>query len=301
MITVSVLMPAYNAEKTISQSVASVVRQTYPYWQLYILDDGSTDNTSEVVRSIRDKRIRYVKLAHRGLCDTLNEGLGMVETEWIARLDADDLWHSERLSRQIEYLLEHPRARVIGSWGERINDKGKHLTAMNVGPSSEFEYNEWRAKGRIFYLIHSSVLAHRETVIAHGGYREAEYPCEDVFLWTRIARRNQVIAIPRNLTSYRISSRGISNQNFFRQAMQTERLRTVLKTGRELTLEEYKRERLSSTSERLGFLRRTYARYWFRQGGSQFVNGRAVRGLVFLAGSICLDPGRFVRRVLSRT
>jgi hypothetical protein len=145
------------------------------------------------------------------------------------------------------------------------------------------------------------MLARRQTLIENGGYRESDFPADDLHLWTRVARKNLVLVVPLNLTSYRISSQGISARGFVRMSAQSERLEFALQTGQEVTLEQYENEILSRVTKRLSFLRRTYARYWFRQGGSLLVNGRKIRGLIFLAGSTCLNPQRFIKRIVFHT
>jgi glycosyltransferase involved in cell wall biosynthesis len=299
---ITILMPAYNAARTIADSINSVLSQTHKSWILLVLDDGSTDETPAIVGRYRtDERIRYVRLPHRGVSCTSNYGLETAETDWIARIDSDDLWKPERLSRQLEFLAQNPAAQIIGSWGERVNDRGVHLTNMNLGPTSVEEYERWRTERKPLYIIHSSMLARRQTLLENGGYRESDFPADDLHLWTRVARKNLVLVVPLNLTSYRISSQGISARGFVRMSAQSERLEFALQTGQEVTLEQYENEILSRVTKRLSFLRRTYARYWFRQGGSLLVNGRKIRGLIFLAGSTCLNPQRFIKRIVFHT
>ena len=97
---VSVIMPCYNMEKYIAYTIASVQGQTYPHWELLIVDDTSTDRTADIVRShqTQDDRIQFVvKPKHSGIADTRNQCLKMAKGRFLAFLDADDIWHPEKL------------------------------------------------------------------------------------------------------------------------------------------------------------------------------------------------------------
>src|SRR5689334_25282062 len=103
---VTILMPAYNADRTIAESIYSVLAQTYPHWELIVLDDGSTDRTAEICSTIADKnpRIKLVHLDHGGVCKSSNYGLRVSSTNLVARLDSDDIWHPTKLEKQVNFL-----------------------------------------------------------------------------------------------------------------------------------------------------------------------------------------------------
>ena len=98
---VSIIMPAYNAEKTILESIESVLRQTYRNWELIVVNDGSKDSTSAVVLAIRDERVRLIEQENAGVANARNNGINNSTGEYIAFLDSDDLWVEEKLERQI--------------------------------------------------------------------------------------------------------------------------------------------------------------------------------------------------------
>ena len=104
---ISVLLPAYNAERYIHQSIDSVLVQTFRDFELLVMDDGSTDRTAEIVKSYSDPRVKYIGRAHRGLVDTLNEGLDLACGKYIARMDADDLIVKTRLEKQFAFMESH--------------------------------------------------------------------------------------------------------------------------------------------------------------------------------------------------
>ena len=106
---VTILMPAYNASLYIKESIESMLNQSFSDFELLIINDGSKDNTSEVVKSIVDERIRLVENEQNlGLANTLNKGMKLAKGEYLARMDADDLSTPNRLQTQVDYLDSHP-------------------------------------------------------------------------------------------------------------------------------------------------------------------------------------------------
>lgn len=102
---VSVIMPSYNAEKYIKEAIESVIAQTYKNWELFVIDDGSTDRTAEIARSYaeKDSRIILHRNSHNmGTAKTRNTGIKLANGEWIATLDSDDMWHPEKLEIQLK-------------------------------------------------------------------------------------------------------------------------------------------------------------------------------------------------------
>ena len=101
---VTVLMPAYNAGKYIAEAIESVLQQTFKDFQLLIINDGSTDNTEEIIRSFKDEGILLMNQSHKGIAVALNKGLSKANSPYIARFDADDICFPERLQKQISFL-----------------------------------------------------------------------------------------------------------------------------------------------------------------------------------------------------
>src|SRR4051812_13632630 len=115
--TISVLMPVYNAEKFVSEAIESILRQTYTDFEFLIVDDGSTDDSVDIVNEYaqQDKRIVHIVRPHAGLNTTLNEGLKVAKGKYLARMDADDISLPQRFARQVKYLDAHPECVLVGS------------------------------------------------------------------------------------------------------------------------------------------------------------------------------------------
>ncbi|QTE74988.1 glycosyltransferase family 2 protein [Clostridiales bacterium FE2010] len=131
---VSVIMPSWNTERFIANSIQSVINQTYQNWELIIVDDCSTDDTDNVVAGFSDERIRYLKNEKNcGAALTRNRALREAKGEWIAFLDSDDLWMPEKLEKQIDFMRENNCCLSYHQY-EKINEEGQPLYIYVSGP-----------------------------------------------------------------------------------------------------------------------------------------------------------------------
>lgn len=131
---VSIIMPSWNTGNYIAESIQSVIDQTYKKWELLIVDDCSTDNTDEIVKTFKDGRIRYLKNEkNMGAALTRNRALREAQGEWIAFLDSDDIWMPEKLEKQIGFMKDR---NIVFSYHdfEKINEISKPLNVYVTGP-----------------------------------------------------------------------------------------------------------------------------------------------------------------------
>jgi glycosyltransferase involved in cell wall biosynthesis len=190
MPAVSVLMPCYNASATLSAALESLNQQTLTDFELVAVDDGSTDGTLQMLQqwAASDVRIHLISQAHQGIVVALNTGLESCQSEYIARMDADDLAHAERLARQVAFLNQHPDIALVGS---RI--RGYPAEDVREGFSI---YLEWQnsllcdedIRREIFVespLAHPSVVMRSDPLREVGGYQEHGW-AEDYDLWLRL-------------------------------------------------------------------------------------------------------------------
>lgn len=197
---ISVIMPAYNAEKYIGEAIDSILNQTYGDFEFIIIDDGSKDKTAEIVCSYNDSRIKFVQNEHNlGVADTLNKGIELAQGEYIARMDSDDISMPERFEKQIEFLTDNPDIAVLGTG---IRCFGAQNTERIFSPSSEQLKVD---------LLFSSCFAHptvmmRSSVIEENNYRydSAYSKMEDYDLWCRISEKYKLGALLDILLKYRI-------------------------------------------------------------------------------------------------
>jgi len=124
---VSVIVPLYNHEKYIRRAIESVCKQTYPFWELIIIDDGSTDRSYEAAEKLHDKRIRLLTQENAGAHRAINRGLELAQGEYLAVLNSDDLYEKKRLEIMVRYMQEHPQTGFACSYLTVINEKGRKL------------------------------------------------------------------------------------------------------------------------------------------------------------------------------
>lgn len=207
---VSVVMPVYNAENYIEDSIESILKQSFINFELIIINDGSTDHSEYYINRFKDKRIRYFKHPiNRGLISSLNEGIQHANGEFIARLDADDIANADRLFRQVQFLLRNPDYAICASSYEVINEKGKKKFQMNL-PKTDRE-----VKTLLVFcncICHSSVML-RKSDLYDQVYRQNYEFCEDYDLWSRLVTRNKVSILPDRLVKYRLHNSNISIKN----------------------------------------------------------------------------------------
>ena len=187
---VSVLMPCYNAQGTVDDAVGSILEQTYGNFELIAVDDGSTDQTANRLRDWagRDPRVRILSLSHAGIIEALNAGLVACKAELIARMDADDHAHPERLAKQVRFLTDHPDFAVVGSYVEAFPpDQVQEGFRRYVEWLNSLDTPELIARD-IFVespLAHPSTMIRADWLQRVGGYQEHGWP-EDYDLWLRL-------------------------------------------------------------------------------------------------------------------
>lgn len=234
MSKISVVMPVYNAEKYLSMAIKSVLKQSYEDFELLIIDDGSNDNSVAVVRSFDDKRIQFIQNTHHFI-DSLNIGLKEATGKYIARMDADDVMHLDRLKIQHAIMEEEPAITVCGTWMQHF---GENIKEGTVGKSHngliEFPLCEL-LRGN--FMAHPTVMIRRDFLKAHDiQYRNYPY-AEDYHLWTEIAKRQGVFYIESQpLLYYRISADQVSHH---KQKEQMNSSETIKKEIVEYLIRQY--------------------------------------------------------------
>ena len=200
---ITILMPVRNGEKYIKESIDSILKQTFTDFELLIMDDGSTDRTVERIERYTDERIRLIRRKHNFIRN-LNEGLELALGAYIARMDADDIMHTERLRIQLKRMKKNPNITVCGTWAKIFSDKGNERNVFHFGheiicePVLELlKYN---------MLLHPSVMVRKEFLFNHH-IKYQNYPyVEDYKLWFDIAKAGGILFVePQELMMLRRS------------------------------------------------------------------------------------------------
>ena len=205
---VSVILPTYNAATYLGKAIDSILTQRYRHFELIIVNDGSTDDTQDLLTQYQDPRIIVINQVNLGLPKALNQGIGMAKGKYIARQDADDISLPERISEQVAFMEQNPSCALLGTWS--------HIsTAMDSQPgdftSSGRQHQHPASNGQLQVLllinnqfVHSSVMLRASRLKRIGLYSEnpEHYPPEDYDLWLRIAKQHHIANLPRVLLEY---------------------------------------------------------------------------------------------------
>jgi len=300
---VSIVMPVYNGERFLPETLASVRAQTLTDWELLLVDDGSTDGSLAIARAAaeRDPRVRLVQVEHDGICAARNQAISLARAPLIAVWDADDLCAPERLEVQVEFLDANPDVGMLAAHAWHIGESGRRAGVAEFGPATRREHLALKESGMPMFAVASTVVVRAEAVSSCGGFREGMAPAEDADLWTRIGDRWVCLVLPRKLALYRVHATSYSTTRFFRQMALTELVveNTARRRGgrAELTPEEWARlSRSRPAWERLHRVRTWHSRRLYRVAGGLLADGRA-SGAVYLAGASLLAPVMVARRL----
>lgn len=226
---VSVLMPAYNAEKYIAQAIESILGQTFDDFEFIILNDCSKDRTEEIILSYNDPRIVYLKNEQNlGVAVTLNNGLAAATGKYIARMDADDISLPERLEKQVAHLEANEDIAVLGTNVELFNENGTISTGWSATDSEQMKVDLLFACG----LAHPSVMMRTEVIRELGGYDVEFNGLEDYELWCRVLQKSKVAMLPDILLRYRIHGSQVTQNPSLRyrelyRALKTRQIRQL--------------------------------------------------------------------------
>ena len=200
---VSVAMPVRNCGKTLRAAIRSILWQTYPHWELLILDDGSTDETAEIARSFADPRIRVLADGvRRGLPVRLNEAISQSKGSYLARMDGDDVAYPERLERQIRFLEGHPEMDLLGAGILVFRGEGQPRGTRTIFRThAEICRRPWAG----FYLPHPTWMA-KTVWFRKYRYRSQAVRLEDQDLMLRAYQLSNFASLPDILLAYREDS-----------------------------------------------------------------------------------------------
>ena len=251
-------MPTYNAAEYIGQAVDSVLSQTCEDFELLIIDDGSTDQTRDILARYSDPRIRVLSRENRGLGATLREGVQLSKGRYIARMDADDECVPERLEVQRSYLASHPDCGMVHSWADVVDAEGRVVT-RKVGKRVDSIALKWQLIWKNA-IIHPTVMIKADVLEDHDiNYDDALRSSEDLDLWNRLARVTDIEFVPKALLRYRTHGDSFTASN--RIDFHFDYFVRVLKwnfSGYGLNLDQIQVEELAVISENTKVDPRTY-------------------------------------------
>jgi len=210
MSRVSVIIPCYNHAHYLPDALNSVLAQTYTDWEAIIVDDGSTDNTRAVAAQFIDPRIHYLHQENQGLSAARNAGIRAAQGEFIALLDADDMWEPTFLEKMVTVLQAEPTASAAYCGFRYMNANAKLLnqSVMKVVPPEAFR-DELLHHGS--WLNPCSVIVHASAYREVGPFDETLRACEDLDIWLRLSEQHRFIGVPEVLVRYRRTGNNMSD------------------------------------------------------------------------------------------
>lgn len=232
---ITVLMPAYNAGKYIREAIDSVLQQTFTDFELLIVNDGSTDNTAEVIQSFNDPRIVMIYQDNKGVSLALNKGLQYARAPYVARFDADDVCVAERLELQYNFMTDNPDYTIIGSAANYMDMDGNFLFT-SIPPAIQNDDIQ-QLDPSVCPFIHSTVFYKKEVILNAGGYSEHAYTFEDHFLWANILKSQKACNFSQPMIKLRLNPDSITIDEKWRPSKFLEIKYTSLKS-RSITPQE---------------------------------------------------------------
>ena len=205
MAKVSVLMSVYNCvEAEMREAIESVLNQTFSDFEFVIVNDGSTDNTPQILAEYanRDSRIKIVEGNHTGFSNALNLGMKNCTGEYIARMDGDDISHPDRLKKQTEFLDNNPDVSILGASIETFPKKKVISYPLSVGFVDMLQGCP---------LAHPLVIFRRAVFERYNLLYDANFACEDYELWSRAVRHLNIANLPDVLLNYRVKKDSLSH------------------------------------------------------------------------------------------
>jgi glycosyltransferase involved in cell wall biosynthesis len=209
--SLTVLMTVYNAELYLRQSIESILNQTFCDFEFLIVDDGSNDQSVDIIESYKDSRIKLIRQANTGQTKALNRGIELAEGDIIARQDSDDISMPDRLMFQKNYIMKNQDVMLVGSYVSFIDQYGEEKGVWKPPCKHEKivkdlqEYNTF---------CHGSVMLRKKQLNVIGKYRNAFKYSQDYDCWIRLSEKYRVANIDKILYKFRMLPKSISQKRF---------------------------------------------------------------------------------------
>lgn len=198
----TVIMPVYNGSKYVKQTVDSILNQRFDNFIFLIIDDGSTDDTINILSEIKDGRIKIIRREHLGIIDSFNYALSISDSKYLARIDADDIYYENKFQKQIDLLENNEEIILVGTDAYYMSAKGI-VSKIRAGVPEKHNDIVNNLIKRKRGLIQSTFMARSEILKYKGGYRKGIYP-EDYDLFFRLSKYGKLCNITEPLAAIRI-------------------------------------------------------------------------------------------------
>jgi len=215
---ISIILPSYNGEQFINEAIKSVLSQTFKNFDFYLINNGSNDNTLEIMKKycLNDNRIKIInnyKITPK--FKSVNETLNKLKYKWVSVIDDDDILFKNKYEYQINYLNKHPKIKVLSNLAtyitDGVNSYGKSINQLKYQNSC---FNLIQNKKNVG-LTGPGVLFDKDIILKLGGFRDKFWPADDTDMWTRVAENGFVVySNPKIFIKYRVHKSSITTSNF---------------------------------------------------------------------------------------
>ena len=206
MTTISVVIPAYNAERTISATIESVRQQTFSDLEIIVIDDGSSDRTLEILKAVNDERLKVYSYQNGGLPTARNRGIARAEGQYISFIDADDLWTEDKLEKQLAALQANPQAGVAYSWIIIMLEARNTEEVTTYVPGKKVYFKDNVLSPLLldnFVGNGSNILVKKDIIDSVGEFDPSLKSCEDWDYYLRLAAKSHFALVPEHQVIYR--------------------------------------------------------------------------------------------------
>lgn len=288
---VSVILPAYNAADTIGQALESAFAQSFTDYEVIVVDDGSTDRLEAAIAPYRD-RVRLIRQRNRGISGAKNAGAAQACGEYVAFLDADDIWMPERLARTVAVLEADPRCVLVSCGAATIDKDGMPSIEYSIGRSANLAPGLAEIVSGQAQIKVSSILIRRAIFERIGGFDEAAFGRlrggEDVYLYALAREHGTIRLVPEALMKYRA---GLMHNRMWRY-----------ERGRRILIREWRRRYGGKINSALAIQIRTWVRAWNQIGIAAIERANLKMARAAFGAALRLQPWNWrVRARMMRT
>ncbi|MEG4346261.1 glycosyltransferase family 2 protein [Microcoleus sp. A003_D6] len=302
---VSIIMPAFNAQDTIGEAIASALGGTHRNLEILVIDDGSTDDTEKIVTDMagKDQRIKYCKNPKNlGAYKSRNLMIEAATGKFIAFLDSDDTWEPNKLEECLKMLKQHPEVKSVGHALRYLDKRGNKVSYIPTYPTNQEELQNVQENGALPWVFPTALVAEREAILEMGGFLDWKVAADTEFM-ARLAQKHGMLATKTPLGNYRVLGNSLTDKYWLDKRLAIdcvkENQQRRIRGESELTLTEYREIFFQNLPplKKLNKLREIAATRFMRKAGESWLNREILPTLIYGIATTVLNPQATVHKI----
>jgi glycosyltransferase involved in cell wall biosynthesis len=302
---VSIIMPAFNAENTIGEAIASALNGTHRNLEILVIDDGSTDGTENTVTDMarQDERIKYHKNPKNlGAYKSRNVMLSAATGQFIAFLDSDDTWEPNKLEECLKLLKQHPEVKSVGHALRYLDKRGNKVGYIPTYPTTTEELQDVQENGALPWVFPTALVVEREAILEIGGFLDWKVAADTEFM-ARLAQKHGMLATKMPLGNYRVLGNSLTDKYWLDKRLAIdcvkENQQRKIRGESELTLSQYQEIFFQNLSplKKLNKLREIVATRFMRKAGESWLNREILPTLIYGIATTALNPQATIHKI----